>query len=312
MSRQDHIDRVWEIIDKVGVAMLTTRFPGGLRARPLEARLDRDAGVIWFVTDFRSGKEPEIEAEHDVGLVVIDTEDRAYLSITARAEVRRDRAKAAEIWKRTDNAWWHGPDDPNVCLLRVRPITAELWDGPASAAVAAFEFAKARITGKKPNLGENRKVTVDMMSRNTVPGRSGDTAPPRSRPSAVYRIVWQAIRNRQQITFTYDGAHRETFPHILGYSTFGKEAVFAYQVGGERSEGKRLAPEGGWGCFSLDRVTDIQLRDGRGWRGGTRHSRPQTCIQRVDVDVNIPETLTRPQPLPFGSPGLRPPRQPGG
>ena len=162
MSQQDHIDRIWEIIEKVGVAMLTTRFPAGLRARPLEARPDRDAGVIWFVTDLRSGKEHEIEAEHDVGLVFIDHKDKAYLSITARAEVRRDNIKAAEIWKATDNIWWNGPDDPNVCVLRVRPITAELWDGPANAAVAAFEFAKARLTGDKPNLGENRKVTVQM------------------------------------------------------------------------------------------------------------------------------------------------------
>jgi general stress protein 26 len=161
-TAQDHIDRVWEIIEKVGIAMLTTAFDGGLRARPLEARPERDAGVIWFVTDIRSGKEHEIEAEHDVGLVFLDAKDKAYLSITARAEVRRDHAKAAEIWKRTDNAWWNGPDDPNVCLLRVRPVTAELWDGPASAAVAAFEFAKARITGERPNLGENRKVTVKM------------------------------------------------------------------------------------------------------------------------------------------------------
>ena len=47
-------------------------------------------------------------------------------------------------------------------LLRVTPLTAELWDGPASKAVAAFEFAKSRLTGEKPNLGENRKVTVPM------------------------------------------------------------------------------------------------------------------------------------------------------
>jgi hypothetical protein len=49
-----------------------------------------------------------------------------------------------------------------VCVLRVIPATAELWDGPASSAVAAYEFAKARLTGTKPNLGENRKVTVEM------------------------------------------------------------------------------------------------------------------------------------------------------
>jgi general stress protein 26 len=161
MSRKE-LDRVWDIIERVGICMLTTRFAGGLRARPLEARPEREAGLIWFVTDLHSGKEHEIEAEHDVCLVFVDPHEKAYLSLTARAEVCIDRAKAKEIWKRTDSAWWNGPDDPNVCLLRVQPVTAELWDGPASAAMAAFEFAKARVTGEKPNLGENRKVAVRM------------------------------------------------------------------------------------------------------------------------------------------------------
>jgi general stress protein 26 len=162
MSGHDGIRRVWDIIEKVGICMLTTHFAGGLRARPLEARPDRAAGLIWFVTDIRSRKDDEIAAEHDVGLVFIDAGEKAYLSITARAEVRRDHAKAAEIWKQTDDTWWKGPDDPNVCVLRVRPLIAELWDGPASAAVAAYEFAKARLTGDRPNLGENRKRTVEM------------------------------------------------------------------------------------------------------------------------------------------------------
>ena len=87
-KHEHNLDRVWEIIEKVGVTMLTTQFSGGLRARPLEARPERDAGLIWFVTDVRSGKEHEIEAEHDVCLVFIDAGAKAYLSITARAEVR--------------------------------------------------------------------------------------------------------------------------------------------------------------------------------------------------------------------------------
>ncbi|MGC1780452.1 MAG: pyridoxamine 5'-phosphate oxidase family protein [Xanthobacteraceae bacterium] len=162
MNEADHLSRVWDIIERVGVCMLTTRFPGGLRARPLEARPDRAAGLIWFVTDLRSAKDHEIDAEHDVGLTFIDHDQNAYLSLTARATVQRDHAKAAEIWKATDTMWWHGPDDPNVCVLRVSPLTAELWDGPASQAVAAFEFVKARLTGEQPKLGENRKVTVPM------------------------------------------------------------------------------------------------------------------------------------------------------
>jgi general stress protein 26 len=157
------IDRVWDIIERVGVGMLTTQFPGGLRARPLEARPDRDAGIIWFLTDLRSGKDEEIAAAPDIGLVFIDAGDKAYLSITGRAEIVRDTAKAAHIWKSTDQVWWPGgPEDPTLRLLQVEPRTAEQWDGPASAIVAAFEFAKARLTGTKPNLGENRKVSVPM------------------------------------------------------------------------------------------------------------------------------------------------------
>ena len=163
MTKQNHNSRVWDIIEKARVGMLTTQFAGGLRARPLEVRADRDAGLIWFVTDVRGAKDDEINAAHDIGLVFIDEDSRAYLSITGRASVKRDTAKAKEIWKKTDDIWLQGgPDGPNVRMLRVEPITAELWDGPSSAAEAAFEFAKARLTGEKPNLGENRKVTVPM------------------------------------------------------------------------------------------------------------------------------------------------------
>jgi general stress protein 26 len=163
MSEHYNIDRVWNVIEKVGVCMLTTQFAGGLRARPIETRPDRDADLIFFVTDVHSAKEDEIEAAPDVGLVIFDPTDKAYLSITGRARVMRDAAKMKAVWRKTDELWWPGgPTDPNVCLMRIEPLTAELWDGPASAAVAAFEFAKARLTGEKPNLGENRKVTVKM------------------------------------------------------------------------------------------------------------------------------------------------------
>ena len=87
MAEQPHLDRVWDIIKLVGVCMLTTRFAGGLRARPLQSRPDRDTGVIWFVTDLQSAKEYEIESENSVGLAFVDAKTAAYLSITARAEV---------------------------------------------------------------------------------------------------------------------------------------------------------------------------------------------------------------------------------
>ena len=296
MTTQDSTDRVWDIIEKVGVCMLTTRFAGGLRARPVEARPDRAAGLIFFVTDLRSGKEHEIEAEHDVGLIFIDPKDKAYLSITATAQVLQDHAKAREIWKTTDDIWWKGPDDPNVCVLRVRPLTAELWDGPSSKTVAAYEFAKAKLTGAKPKLGENRKVTV-RMERQRAPTR-------RSSPvSKNYRHLWRAAREKKRIIFIYRNLPREACPLILGYKKDGREALMTFQVDGETSHG--TLPD--WRHFFVDAIRNLSFGAGE-WLEGDSHTQPQTFVELVDVDANIADTLTRPKPLPFGSPELRPPR----
>src|SRR5476649_1852156 len=100
MNNKDNTDRVWDIIEKTGVCMLTTQFAGGLRARPVEARPDRDAGLISFVTDLHSAKEDEIEATPDVGLVFIDSSDKAYLSIAGRAGVLHDADRTKAVWRK--------------------------------------------------------------------------------------------------------------------------------------------------------------------------------------------------------------------
>lgn len=163
MSDPSHVERIWDFIEKVGVGMLTTRFAGGLRARPMEARPDRSEGAIFFVTDVRSAKDDELAVTPHACLIFVDPNAKTYLSITGRARIVDDPAKIEEIWRATDKAWWpDGPEDPNARLLRFEPQTAELWDGPRSAALTAYEFAKAWATGQKPDLGENRKVMVDM------------------------------------------------------------------------------------------------------------------------------------------------------
>jgi hypothetical protein len=123
-------------------------------------------------------------------------------------------------------------------------------------------------------------------------------------PSRIYKAVWQALRRRKQIVFTYNGKSRAAFAIVLGYSADGREALSAYQVAGQTSAGRNLPA---WRCFYLADIGHLETRD-REWREGKSHKQPQTCVQFVDVDVNIPETLNQPKPLPFGSPGLRLPR----
>ena len=80
---------------------MTTHFADGLRARPIEARLNRSR-YIYFVTDVDSAKHSEIDATPDVGLAFVDAKRNTYLSITGRARVIRDTAIAKAVWRKTD------------------------------------------------------------------------------------------------------------------------------------------------------------------------------------------------------------------
>ena len=93
MNKQSHLDRVWEVVGKVGVCMMTTHFADGLRARPLEARADRDENVIWFLSDRRGAKDDEIEAYPSICLTFIDPKEKVYLSISG---IRCARSRACE------------------------------------------------------------------------------------------------------------------------------------------------------------------------------------------------------------------------
>ena len=154
-------ERIWETIEKVGICMLTTRTASGdFRARPVAARPDRANECLYFLTDARSAKEHEISIDSNVGLTLIDKSAKAYISLTGRATLFSDSAKAKELWTEADSMWWKGPEDPNLVIIRANLLVGEIWDGPAFRAVELFEFLKFRLTGQEPNLGQNRKLTV--------------------------------------------------------------------------------------------------------------------------------------------------------
>lgn len=157
------IERVWQVIDKVGICMFASRFDQGIRARPLEARPDPAEKLIYFLVDLWGLKDDEVAVHPEVCLIFIDPEDKVYLSIAGSARCYRDAAKARELWNDEQFAWWPaGPSDENVRVMRVKPDFAEYWDGPASRETVKYEFAVARSTGRKPNLGEEQKIKVEM------------------------------------------------------------------------------------------------------------------------------------------------------
>jgi hypothetical protein len=109
----------------------------------------------------------------------------------------------------------------------------------------------------------------------------------RKNKSATYRLLRSAILQRMQVTCMYRGKYRELCPLVLGEKD-SEQKCLGFQFAGET---RSTLPRGGeWRCFFVNEIRDIRLRKGR-WHEGDSHRRPQACVEIIDVDVNIPETL---------------------
>ena len=153
------VDRVWELMQKIGFVMLVTRDGDKLRARPMSAYLERDNNAVYFLTDARRHKDDEIAKNPGINLSFADASDQKYVSVTGTAVVSNDRAKIKQLFATEAKAWWDSADDPNIRVLKITPDDAEFWDSPGTV-ISYVKMAAAAVTGTRPEIGDNRKVAM--------------------------------------------------------------------------------------------------------------------------------------------------------
>ena len=152
-----------EIVSRIKVGMLTTQDASGdLRSRPLQT-LQADAdGRLWFFVSAASPKIDELRREHGrVCVAYADADKQDYASISGRGELVRDRDKMQALWSPWVKVWFpKGIEDPDLALLCVHIEKAEYWESPGSGVRRLYGLIKARTTGDKDALGENRRLRV--------------------------------------------------------------------------------------------------------------------------------------------------------
>ena len=66
-----------------------------------------------------------------------------------------------------------------------------------------------------------------------------------------------------------------------------------YQYGGDSESGLEPAgASGNWRCLALELLSEVEFLDGA-WQTADHHSRPPTCIEEVELDVDA-----YPEPVP--------------
>lgn len=161
------LEQLYEMIDEIEVAMLTTRREDDhLESRPMATQKRAAGADLWFVAAEGSGKLTDVERDPHVNLAYYKDRTREWISVSGLATLSRDREKLRELYAPDWKLWFgeegdprHGTaDDPRLVLIGVEIHAASFLDITRPQPLVLFDLAKGLLTGERVEIGETRRI----------------------------------------------------------------------------------------------------------------------------------------------------------
>jgi general stress protein 26 len=155
LQNKEAKDKFKKLVDDIKVCMFITNHPESEHTRPMFTIEVDDEQSLWFFTDIRSLKVEEVSDDKTVHLVYAHPGKESFLDVWGTATVNTDKNMIRDKWSPMIKAWFpDGVDDPNICLLKVKPQNAYYWDAKYGKMISMLKMVVAAVTGNK-NVGED-------------------------------------------------------------------------------------------------------------------------------------------------------------
>ncbi len=153
-------DKVLDIMRSDRFCMLTSvGEEGRLHSHPMTPQEVTADGDVWFFIDTESDHADNLRREKRVNLAFADSS--TWLSVAGHATLVQDASKVDELWNSAVEAWFpNGKDSPSVGLAFVESDSAEYWDSPGGRIASVLAYAKSKITGNRPDVGESHSTDL--------------------------------------------------------------------------------------------------------------------------------------------------------
>lgn len=170
------LDELYELIDGMEIALMTTRRPDGmLVTRPMATQDRGPLADLWFVTNIETHKIEELEADPHVSLGYYDSGTREWVSVSGTATITQDRARIHELHAPDWKLWFSdeggerngGPDDPRLALILVDTHTVVYMKASSKPRVL-FEIARGLATGQAPELGREERLSYEELAGSST------------------------------------------------------------------------------------------------------------------------------------------------
>jgi len=164
---KDELKNLYDLIDDLEIAMMTTRRPDGQLVSRAMANQKRAPGAdLWFVTSDDTHKVEELEEEPNVNLAYYKDRTREWISVSGVATISRDRKIIEQLYAPDWKAWFAAggdpragtPEDPRIVLIGVDVVSATYFEVDKPQPVVLYELVKAWVKSEPPDIGEVHRV----------------------------------------------------------------------------------------------------------------------------------------------------------
>ena len=159
MTSETPVSQLWDLLEKQDIGMLTTEDRGLPRSRPMSSHIDRENGLIHFLTRRTADKIEEMHHDRGIGVTYPDHASMTYISVSGRGTASTDQALIERLWDVGAEAWF-GDGKSDVAVITLDPEIAEFWNNDKTIVENVWEFGKGYFTDQSPAMGENAKVSL--------------------------------------------------------------------------------------------------------------------------------------------------------
>ena len=171
-STAKKLDELYELIEEMEIAMMTTRRSDGmLFSRPMATQEHGPLADLWFVTLIETGKVDQIHDDPNVSINYYNSKTREWVAVSGTATISQDREKIRELYAPDWKLWFSdeggnkdgGPDDPRLALILVDAHTVNYMKNKYSQPRTLFELARSAITGEDPDISREERLSSDVL-----------------------------------------------------------------------------------------------------------------------------------------------------
>lgn len=161
LSLEEGKKKLKQLVKEIKIAMMITDLgQKPLSAIPMFTKKIQDDGTIWFLSQHTSEHNKNIKANKEVQLIYSDPSDMKFLSVYGRAEIIKDKKVLEDLYNPKIDAWFTGPDDPNLTAIKFTSTEAHYWSPKVNKYISLLKLAGASITAEKQDIGEQGEIKL--------------------------------------------------------------------------------------------------------------------------------------------------------